>query len=628
MNQFLKMKLLFILILNINFGFSQQPVKLTDNGDRVILSNKFVKTTINKKTATIVSIEYNGMEMIGKAHPNWNIVGEDDENELKSFPRKVVYSVRQDPANNHGERVEVSFKYLYEGDTTTIPFDIDLRFTLGKEDHGIYLSALWQHRSGFPEFEIGQGRMIVILNPDIFDFYTVDANRRRIMATANDVKNGIRMNVKEANLLNTGIHKGEVEHKYDYSAILAQTPTWGWTSTKKHVGFWMINPSSEYINGGPTQVGNTGHVETILLNHWQDGHYGGESLKFKQNEVWEKFVGPFFLYCNTGGGHDEMWKDALDKAEEQRNQWPYSWVNTEEYPQKQDRGVLEGQILINDLYVPNVRFSNMWVGLAFPSEDELIPLKDRKEVDWQYESKHYQFWVRADSIGNFKITNIRPGKYNLYAFADGILGEYKKTDVSITSSHNIELGKLIFTPVRYGKQLWEIGIPNRSAIEFLHGDHYWKWGNYMLYPKEFPDDVNFTIGKSDWKRDWNYCQPTVIGSDYKVIRGTTWKIIFELPEKVKGKGTLRMAICGSRKGEVIQAVLNDSPIGNTGHLPSMGVMHRDGIRGKQVEISIPFDASLLKKGTNIIKLSLNAKNWTFGVLYDYLRLELNMNNSD
>jgi rhamnogalacturonan endolyase len=60
----------------------------------------------------------------------------------------------------------------------------------------------------------------------------------------------------------------------------------------------------------------------------------------------------------------------------------------------------------------------------------------------------------------------------------------------------------------------------------------------------------------------------------------------------------------------------------------MGVMHRDGIRGKQVEISIPFDASLLKKGTNIIKLSLNAKNWTFGVLYDYVRLELKMDNSD
>ena len=53
-------------------------------------------------------------------------------------------------------------------------------------------------------------------------------------------------------------------------------------------------------------------------------------------------------------------------------------------------------------------------------------------------------------------------------------------------------------------------------------------------------------------------------------------------------------------------------------------MHRDGIRGKEDEIAIHFDAKLFKKATNTIKLKLtNVKNWTFGILYDYLRLELN-----
>ncbi|HEY5591348.1 MAG TPA: polysaccharide lyase family protein [Paludibacter sp.] len=618
----LKLKILLPVLLSVIFGFAQNPVKLTDTGSRIILANEFIKATINKKTANIISLQYDGQEMIGKNRSNWNIVGEDDEKVLKKFPQKVVYSVRQDPANNHGERVEVSFKFLYEGDTATIPLDIDLRFTLGRADHGIYLSALWKHRSGFPEFEVGQGRMIIELNPTIFDFYTVDANRRQIMPTAKDVKSGIRMNVKEATLLTSGIHKGEVNHKYDFSTMLAQTPTWGWTSTEKKVGFWMINPSFEYMNGGPTQVGITGHVESILLNHWQDGHYGGESLKIKQNEVWEKYVGPIFLYCNTANGHHEMWKDALNEAKRQRKQWPFAWVNANEYPQKQERGILSGQIVINDPYVPNVKFSNMWVGLAYPFGDD----STKKEINWQFESKHYQFWVRADTNGNFKIPNIRPGQYNLYAFADGILGEYKKLDITIAAGSNIDLGKLMYTPVRYGKQLWEIGIPNRSAVEFRHGDHYWKWGLYMLYPKEFPNDVNYIVGKSDWTKDWNYCQPTVIGADYKVIRGTTWNILFDLPESLNGKGFLRLAICGSRNGEVIKVTLNDIPIGNTGNLPHMGVMHRDGIRGKEVEITLPFDASLLKKGKNSIKLSLNARNWTFGVLYDYIRLEFDQNN--
>ena len=50
-------------------------------------------------------------------------------------------------------------------------------------------------------------------------------------------------------------------------------------------------------------------------------------------------------------------------------------------------------------------------------------------------------------------------------------------------------------------------MPDRSAAEFRHGDHYWQWGLYNLYPQEFPNGVNFVVGKSDWTKDWNYVQP-------------------------------------------------------------------------------------------------------------------------
>jgi rhamnogalacturonan endolyase len=54
-------------------------------------------------------------------------------------------------------------------------------------------------------------------------------------------------------------------------------------------------------------------------------------------------------------------------------------------------------------------------------------------------------------------------------------------------------------------------------------------------------------------------------------------------------------------------------------------MHRDGIRGVLHERDIPFDAALLKAGTNVIKLTPRAKAWPDGVLYDYVRLEINEN---
>ena len=51
-------------------------------------------------------------------------------------------------------------------------------------------------------------------------------------------------------------------------------------------------------------------------------------------------------------------------------------------------------------------------------------------------------------------------------------------------------------------------------------------------------------------------------------------------------------------------------------------MHRDGIRGYWQEKDVTFDASLLKAGVNVIQLTNPGRNWVEGVLYDYLRLEL------
>lgn len=69
--------------------------------------------------------------------------------------------------------------------------------------------------------------------------------------------------------------------------------------------------------------------------------------------------------------------------------------------------------------------------------------------------------------------------------------------------------------------------------------------------------------------------------------------------------------------------LNGHPIGSTGELPESGVMHRDGIRSASlIERNLKFDASMLKKGENSIELTKQARTWTDGVLYDYLRLEL------
>ena len=55
------------------------------------------------------------------------------------------------------------------------------------------------------------------------------------------------------------------------------------------------------------------------------------------------------------------------------------------------------------------------------------------DVDWQTDAKHYEFWVRGDDDGHFTIPNVRPGTYTLHAIADGVLGEFAKTDITVAA---------------------------------------------------------------------------------------------------------------------------------------------------------------------------------------------------
>ena len=53
-----------------------------------------------------------------------------------------------------------------------------------------------------------------------------------------------------------------------------------------------------------------------------------------------------------------------------------------------------------------------------------------------------------------------------------------------------------------------------------------------------------------------------------------------------------------------------------------GAIARNGITGVWSERDVTFDASAMKAGTNVLKLTVPAGSTTSGVIYDYLRLEL------
>jgi rhamnogalacturonan endolyase len=599
-------------------------VKIGGDASAFTISNSQLTATISKRSGDLTSLRFHNLELMG--HGSGHPAAYWEQN--TSNASKIIPSVTIDPASNGGQRGEVSIKGISGGKPLGgggpgggMLCDLEIRYSLSRDDSGLFTYAIFSHPASYPRTQVGESRFGAKLNGAVFDWLSIDAARNLLMASGADWDHGSLLNMKEARRLTTGIYKDRVEHKYDYSAVQFDIPAFGWSSTKEHVGLYFINPSMEYLSGGPTHPELTGHLDDnnggdpTLLDYWRGTHYGGSNLPLAEGETWAKVVGPIFIYLNSAADPDTMFRDALAQAAKQAAQWPYDWVTSPDYTPKADRGSVAGQLVIEDVQAHTL--PNLLVGLASPDST------DGRQT-WQNDAKHYQFWVRGSADGRFHIPNVRPGTYQLYAIADGVLGEFSKAEVVVAPGKPINLGNLEWKPVRYGSQLWEIGIPNRSGAEFFKGDDYFHWGWYLQYPKLFPEDVTFAVGKSDYRKDWFFEQVPHAVSEDRTGRGTgratTWTIVFPIGQPPQGRVTLRLAIAGAAARR-IDVTVNDKAAGTVEGLVYNATINRDGIRGSWVEKDVTFDAGLLKSGANTLKLTIPAGGLTSGVIYDYLRLE-------
>jgi rhamnogalacturonan endolyase len=686
------------------FAADNSAVTVSENENSFTLDNGIVQAQIGKRSGDLTSLKYKNLELLdtGSHQPGyWS------HNAARG---RQITRVTIDPKTNGGERGEISVKGIANGNQMgsgpggSVIADIEIRYALGRGDSGVYTYSIFSHPTNYPGTSVGEARFCMKLNDGIFDWMTVDSNRDMKMISTYDWNHGTQMNMKEARRMNTGIYKGQVEHKYDYSANQFDVRAWGWSSTEKNVGIWLVNPSVEYLSGGPTKFELSSHRDATftdsltapapptLLNYWRGSHYGGSICNIAATDAWTKVIGPFLIYCNSADGHDAIWRDALAQADTESKKWPFDWVSGVDYPHKNERATVSGKIILDDPQAPGLQMKNLLVGLSAPDysprggrgggfspagggEDDTNNAGQNnffgrgtngfnppnfaggtnsgggstnqfgrrgrggrgfgggfggpRIVDWQNDAKHYEFWVRADAGGNFEIPNVRAGNYSLHAIADGVLGDLTVSNVVVEAGKNLSLKNVNWQPVRFGKQLWDIGVPNRNGSEFFKGDDYFHWGWYLQYPKLFPSDVNFTIGESDFHKDWFFEQvphnenpENTTGSGQG--RATTWTINFNLPAAPRGKATLRLAICGVGARN-IAATMNDQSIGSVTGLTYNATINRDGIGGYWGEHDLAFNAALMKAGKNILNLTVPAGGLTSGIIYDYLRLELDEN---
>ena len=582
---------------------AEQPVTLTQEADRVVLSNGLVSAGIAIKTGNLLEVRLGDRSLLAEpGYLDWQ-----DGRQRRLSAAKL--EVRAVPARSPDGRAEVAFLQPWSRSVADDALDVELHYVLRPGERALRVFAVFRHPADYPDAGFGQSRFVLRLRDDFFDLISVDPERTRPLPPADTHTE--QLGPKESMRFTDGPAKGDITDKYHYFTEAGGHFFHGWIGIQSRLGAWIVYGSTEDANGGPTRQHNTAHWPRMLFKILSCSHYGAPGVEVKAGEAWEKIYGPWMLYLNAGDAPAALRADAERQAAAEQAAFPPSWLEHPAFPPAAARGAVSGRLALADPQAPGQTAAGAWVGLAAPSPD------------WQQQALGYQAWTRADADGRFTLRAVRPGRYTLYAFTDGVLDEFHRAEIEVPAGGELALGDLAWTPVRHGRQLWQIGMPDRSAKEFRHGDDYRRWGLWLEYPKEFPRDVNFVVGESDPRVDWNFAQGTRPGPDGKTYVGTTWRVVFLVSDPpATGEATLRFAFAAAHNA-ALRVQLNGHLLGENTRLGSDNALARAGIHGQYSTWDLAFPASLLVKGKNTLVLEQRAGGAPFkNVIYDCLRLEV------
>ena len=506
------------------------------------------------------------------------------------------------------ERAEVSVTSV---PTPLFPFAVDHRYVVLRGQSGFYAYVTLHHDAGQPATTFWQNRFVFKTVMDgTFDQWAIGDGKFVPIPQA-----AITQQVSDATFR---LADGSVKTKYMNSVYWSQVPVYGYVG--RHLGLWSIEASPEYHNGGPIKQGQTLH-DNVMLRVMQSVHFGASPVVLEKGEVFDKVYGPFFVYANQADGPAALWADAVREHAAQVASWPYKWVALPDYVQ--ERGAVEGS-----------------VALAGKPATGAWAILSRPDVPWSAQTKGYAYWSKVDANGHFALPHVVPGDYALYLSGVDQPRDLALPGIHVDAGHTLQLGALAWTPEGHDRLLWQIGRFDRSAAEYRDGDDARQFEMYRRYATLFPNDVDYTVGRSDAARDWNYAQWTVYSKQPQ------WRIRFDQPQALAGLATLTIGFASAQpapghKLTDLRVAVNGTEVAAV-HLPKTGTAgYRGGVEDSPYNLrQIQFDARLLKAGQNVIALyhadglSLSqfaaasaaepaGKSLTPGqVMYDALRLEV------
>ncbi len=653
---------------------SGTAVTVKDNGDgTVTMANGIVSVVIETAKNRLNSVQYTTSNsgtprtvetIMPKNHFRWG-----------GFPlggSTFVYSLAVDPATNGGSYGDVML--LNPSDDNGV---FELHYSMLRGSSGFYTTATMTHRAQDKADAIGAWGALTWV-PVGFNWGSMNAMHDYALGPTPVLAHGSNVpdSAHELTVQKTGGHAGEFDDKFMYADDRANLNAWGWSSVGPgglNVGVWLMS-LMEFSDAGPlkrdvAEAIDRGIDEPILtgeLSMGQDNH-------FADGEVWSKTCGPFFYYVNSvpttvtapRQAAQLLFQDAQAQAAAEKAAWPYAWFKLGGYVPESGRGTVTGKLVIADAGNPHASAANVWVGLEqqAPSVNQVC--------DFQNYVKPYQFWVKTDADSSFRIPHVIAGSnYTLWAFGPGAAGTFlsqnqnggrapleldlpaKPFAVTVRAGTPTDLGSVTWTPLRIGATVFELGYPDRKADKFRHGEDYWVpepspklgyptpiWGGEPEYPLDNPKGVSYTVGQSQWPRDWSYiiaAPPDATGA-YQPGTGT---ITFQLPVApgANAQASLYLGCAGDESGGIIVSVNGKNlgsvpgvtaapnPITPEGFDPPKGYADDSAEHfsdhGPFFDQRINFPGSLLHAGANTVAITVAGKKGMPYLMLDYLRLEL------
>lgn len=611
---------------------------LTNTDNKIVLRNGQATVEISKSNGSISNYHNNdGVNMVSAIHihPEW-LTGDCDEYKL---------------VRNDDSLVDLAFifrrKLKEEAGKKQLGLRVELHYAMEPDTPGVYTYFVWKVESGsqvkgYPPIKrTGVSKFRVVTNDT--PYYYVDEERNGVYPMHGMEK---KITISDATWIFTD---GTIHSKYDDLSLQYREHLIGKFNDNR--GIFFVIPSNEWIGGGPYSQRVNQQYDGLMFMHLFDAHCGLPKSNPILTDGWEHVFGPWLMYINKAENKEQVLSKAKKQAAVEIAKWPYNWVTEPEYAAK-ERVTVTGKLNITDGSSP---------------EGAFILLGDRG-MHYHDRIQNYLYYRQADKNGRFTIPGVRPGEYKLYAFVKGVIGEYVKDGVAVKAGKDNDLGTIAWTPEKFGETLWQIGTPDRTGEEFWMGKYHHQWGMHLIYRQNFPNDVDYYIGKSQENKDWPYFQLTARSwpnikhynkgfvwddkinrlrfdfkkdqpadpedrSQYDPYTPVPYRIHFDVEKDYQGQATLTLAVAGTMFHGQTLVFVNGKDITNSDPIrfsESATLRRCTGI-GAYTLVRVTFDAKLLKRGKNTIiltapKFKLDKRGRfpkrTIGnLVYDCIRLE-------